>query len=93
MLYIAAYLLAVNMIGMVLTWLDKEKAIHHEWRIPEKRFMTLAAVGAGPGIYVGCKTFHHKTKRAKFMVGIPIIVAMQMLAAALAMAFGRQAQF
>lgn len=87
MLYIAVYLLVINLVGAALTWLDKERAIRHEWRIPEKQFMTLAVVGAGPGIYVGCRTFRHKTRRAKFMVGIPVIVAVQVLAFALICAF------
>jgi uncharacterized membrane protein YsdA (DUF1294 family) len=69
--------LIFNLVGMIIVAVDKYKAIHHRWRIPERVFFIMAALGAGPGVYGGCLLFRHKTKHNSFMWGLPAILILQ----------------
>lgn len=47
------------------------------WRIPESQLMLISAMGGSFAMYLAMKKYHHKTKHAKFTVGIPIIMVLQ----------------
>lgn len=68
---LAGYLVLVNLIGFVLVFADKKKAVKHQWRIPEKIFFLLSLFGGGIGIFTGMFRYHHKTKHWSFLIGIP----------------------
>ena len=76
------YLLIINALGLLIMLADKEKAKKHLWRIPESTLLTVAALGGSVGCYAGKRLFHHKTRKPKFSVGIPVIFAVQLLIAA-----------
>ncbi len=76
------YLLIVNAAGFLLMLVDKYKARKNLWRIPEKTLMTVAIIGGSVGAYAGMQIFRHKTKHPKFYIGIPVILAIQIMAAA-----------
>lgn len=59
---------------------DKYKAKKGLWRIPEATLMTIAALGGSVGSLIGMYTVRHKTKHLKFTVGIPLILAVQLIA-------------
>jgi uncharacterized membrane protein YsdA (DUF1294 family) len=63
--------------------IDKFKARLGRWRISEKLLLTLAVLGASIGIWSGMYIFRHKTKKASFSLGLPLIVGVQILAAIL----------
>lgn len=65
---------AVNIISAVITIYDKRQAKINGWRISEKSLLFLSILGGGPGMYVTMKRIRHKTKKKKFMIGIPLIV-------------------
>lgn len=73
------YLLSINLISFTLMKVDKEKSKKHKWRISEKTFIILTLILGGPGILLGKKIFHHKTKKFKFTVIIPSILILQLL--------------
>ena len=75
------YLLIVNAAGLLIMLADKEKAKKHLWRIPESTLLTVAALGGSVGCYAGMRLFHHKTRKPKFYIGIPVIFAVQVLVA------------
>lgn len=75
------YLLIINALGLLIMLADKEKAKKHLWRIPESTLLTVAALGGSIGCYAGMRLFHHKTRKPKFSVGIPVIFAVQVLVA------------
>ena len=77
------YLLIVNALGFLLMLIDKRKAIRHRWRIPEKTLFLTAAIGGSVGSIMGMYTFRHKTKHIKFTLGMPLILALQILAVVL----------
>lgn len=67
------YIVGINVVAFLLYGLDKQKARMNRWRIPEKVLLGLAFAGGSIGAYVGMKTFHHKTHKTKFSVGVPLI--------------------
>ena len=75
------YLLIINALGLLIMLADKEKAKKHLWRIPESTLLTVAVLGGSVGCYAGMRLFHHKTRKPKFYIGIPVIFAVQLLVA------------
>lgn len=74
------YLLIVNAIGFILMLVDKIKAKKNLWRIPEATLFLVAVIGGSIGSILGMYTFRHKTKHIKFIVGMPLILAAQVIA-------------
>ena len=68
---IYAVLIAINVIAFAVYGLDKKRAIHDEWRIPEATLLTLAAAFGSVGALFGMYTFRHKTRKPKFAYGVP----------------------
>ena len=77
---IAIYLLIINAVGFLLMLIDKWKARKNRWRIPEATLFLVAAVGGSIGSLLGMYTVRHKTKHIKFIVGMPLILAAQIIA-------------
>ena len=77
------YLLIINAIGLILMLVDKIKAKKNLWRIPEATLFFVAAIGGSIGSLLGIYTFRHKTKHIKFIVGMPLILAVQIIIAIL----------
>ena len=83
MKYILIYLLLINAIGFILMLVDKIKAKKNLWRIPEATLFLVAVIGGSIGSILGMYTFRHKTKHIKFIVGMPLILAAQIVIAIL----------
>lgn len=83
MKYVLIYLLIVNALAFLLMLIDKQKAKKKKWRIPESTLMGFAAIGGSIGALLGMYTFRHKTLHKKFSIGIPVILFLQLAAAAL----------
>ena len=71
------YLLTINAIGFLVMLIDKYKAVKNLWRIPESTLIAIALVGGSFGMLLGMQTARHKTKHPKFVIGIPLIFALQ----------------
>ena len=78
------YLLVINFITWAAYGLDKRRAKGGKWRIPERTLLILTVVGGSVGALVGMLLFRHKTKKAKFVVGVPVILVMHCVIAAMA---------
>lgn len=73
------YLLIVNALGFILMLVDKIKAKKNLWRIPEATLFLVAAIGGSIGSILGMYTFRHKTKHVSFLLGMPLILAVQIV--------------
>ena len=73
------YLLIINAAGFLLMLADKHKARRGLWRIPEATLMGVAALGGSVGSLLGMYAVRHKTKHLKFVLGIPAILAAQVI--------------
>ena len=73
------YLLIMNAAGVASMLVDKHKAKKKLWRIPEATLFAIALLGGSTGSLVGMYLFRHKTKHLSFTLGIPAIIAVQLL--------------
>lgn len=71
------YLIGINIIAFATYGIDKKKAKHHKWRIPESTLLFLAVIGGSIGAWLGMQKFHHKTRKKQFAIGIPFIFLLQ----------------
>ncbi|MBR5223127.1 MAG: DUF1294 domain-containing protein [Clostridia bacterium] len=77
MKYLFIYLIVISLVSVFVTVLDKFCAKHNLWRISEKTLLFLAVLGGGIAMYITMRIIHHKTRKNKFMIGIPAIVLLQ----------------
>ena len=75
---LAVYLAAVNLAAFAAFGIDKGKAVRQRWRIPEATLLGLALAGGALGGLAGMRLFHHKTRKARFFVGVPVMLALQL---------------
>lgn len=73
------YLVIINALGFVLMRVDKQRAKRKLWRIPEATLLATAILGGSIGSLLGMYLFRHKTKHPKFAIGIPLILAVQII--------------
>lgn len=78
---ILIYLIIINALSFLLMLTDKQKAKKDRWRIPEKTLIAVALLGGSLGGIAGMKLFHHKTLHSKFSIGLPVILAVQIVLA------------
>lgn len=65
------YFAAVAVISIILTVYDKAAAKRGAWRISEAMLMAVGFVGGALPMFITMKIIRHKTKHAKFMLGLP----------------------
>lgn len=75
------YLLIINAQGFTLMLIDKRKAVKKLWRIPEATLFSVALLGGSVGTLCGMYTVRHKTRHPSFTLGIPVILAVQIVLA------------
>ena len=74
------YLILINALGLLFMLLDKQFAKKGMYRIPEAVLLGTALLGGSLGCLLGMYLFRHKTRKAKFRYGIPLILALQIAA-------------
>ena len=81
---LAAWLVLINTVTFLIFGVDKLLAKHPRFRqrVPEKNLLLLAVVGGSVGALLGMYLFRHKTLHRVFRVGVPVILAVQLLLAA-----------
>lgn len=82
MLYWILYFVFISLVAIILTVHDKNAAQKHRWRIPEATLLWVAALGGSVAMYFTMQIIHHKTRHKKFMIGIPVIFFIQLIAIA-----------
>ena len=68
------FLMIINLLAFIIYGLDKRKAIEGKWRISEAALICLAAFGGGVGALCGMMVWHHKTKKWKFKILVPLFL-------------------
>ena len=61
-------------------YIDKQKAKKGHWRIPEKTIFLITVLGGGIGTISGMYIFRHKTKKMPFVIGLPVITILEIIA-------------
>lgn len=75
------YLVIINAAAFIIFGIDKRLAVKNRWRIAESTLFFLALIGGSIGALAGMHVFHHKTKHFRFVLGIPLILILQIIAA------------
>ena len=75
---VAAYILIMSLISIIVCIYDKKisKKNRVELRVPEKTLMLLSLFGGSVAMYLCMLLTRHKTKHVKFMLGIPLMIAL-----------------
>ncbi|WP_428909339.1 DUF1294 domain-containing protein [Niallia sp. Krafla_26] len=71
--YLALYFIIINIIGLIMMKIDKQRAQKHQYRISENTLWTIAVIGGALGTTIGMNLFRHKTKHLSFKIGFPIL--------------------
>lgn len=77
------YLSLINALALLLMLADKLRAKKHRWRIPESVLLGATALGGSLGALLGGSLgallgmylFHHKTRKPKFYITVPLLLA------------------
>lgn len=70
---LTGYLAVINFTTWVTYGLDKGRAKSGKWRIPERTLLLLALIGGSLGALAGMIMFRHKTRKAKFVISVPVM--------------------
>lgn len=73
------YLVFINVIGFFLILIDKVKACKNKWRIKENTLLLISILGGSIGELLSMLIFHHKTKKNKFIIFIPLLIIVQVI--------------
>lgn len=77
--FLILYFIIINLIGLLLMKIDKQKAKNHQYRISEKTLWTIAIGGGAVGATLGMQLFRHKTKHVSFKIGFPILAIIDVI--------------
>ena len=73
------YLAVVSILTIIVFGVDKMNAKSNRQRVRIVTLLGLAFIGGSVGALIGMYGFHHKTKKAYFTVGVPLILLMQVV--------------
>ena len=80
----------ISLISIVTCIYDKIAAKGlPKYRTPERTLITLSILGGSLAMYLTMQIIHHKTQHKKFMIGIPVIMAIQIILVILYFYFAR----
>ena len=71
----------MSLVTFLVMGSDKRRAKRGARRVPEARLFLLALLGGGVGGLLGMYVFRHKTRHPQFVIGFPLIAAVQLLGA------------
>lgn len=78
---LGCYLLLINAAGLTIMCLDKLFAKKGAWRVPERTLLLIAFLGGSLGSLLGMLLAHHKTRKPKFYILVPLFLALHISAA------------
>ena len=73
------YILLLNIAAFFLYQIDKRKAEFDKWRVSERTLILVAVLGGALGAWIAMKVFHHKTKKKKFSITVPVFICVWLL--------------
>jgi len=74
------YLFIVNVVSLLLFYYDKNRAKKGKYRVSENTLFMISFIGGSMGSIIGMHLFSHKTKKAKFLIGLPLILLLNIIA-------------
>ena len=78
--YLYLYFAVISLTAVIVTIADKIRAVKDKWRVSENALMIIALLGGGISMYITMLIIRHKTRKLKFMLGIPLIIILETIA-------------
>ena len=72
-------IILINIMTFSLFGEDKRRARQKQRRIPERILLFFAFFGGAVGALAGMYIFHHKTRKPKFRILVPMILILQIV--------------
>ena len=79
--FLIIYFFLINIVTLVTFWIDKSLSKHNQNRISESSLILLSALGGAAGGLAAMYLFRHKTKHAKFFLGLPALLLIHFIIA------------
>lgn len=79
MTYLLVWLVLINIVAVFVYRSDKKKSEKGKWRTRETNLLLYPLFGGGIGSAIGMYVFRHKTKRIKFIIGVPILTIVSVI--------------
>ena len=86
-LILYVYIAAISLFAVIQTIFDKRRAVRGGWRVKESSLLLTAVLGGSVAMLLTMLMIRHKTRKKKFMLGIPVIIVLQIAAAILVRRF------
>ena len=67
------YFILINIISFIIFGIDKRRSIKRKFRISENFLILLSVIGGCFGSLFAMFYYHHKNRKLKFLILIPII--------------------
>lgn len=77
--WIYYYFIVINIVGIFIMKVDKQRARHHQYRVREKTLWMVAFLGGAVGTTLGMRFFRHKTKHLSFTIGFPLLAILDVI--------------
>ncbi len=79
MKYLIVYLIIINFVGFFAYRADKKKSEKGKWRTKETTLLSISLLGGGIGSMFGMSIYRHKTKKMKFLLGVPFLTIVSII--------------
>lgn len=80
MFHYIVYMAVVSLAALIAYGVDKFKAKRGASRISEQKLLLFAFMGGAAGALAGMVLFRHKTRHLKFVICVPLFLALQIAA-------------
>lgn len=79
MIYLIVYLVIINLVSFWAYRTDKRKSEKGQWRMKEITLLSLSLFGGGIGSMFGMSIYRHKTKKMRFLFGVPFLTIVSII--------------
>lgn len=77
-----AWWILISLVAVVITVWDKLAAKRRARRIPEATLLWVGLLGGAEAMLLTMKLIRHKTRKPKFMIGLPLMIVIHIAAVA-----------
>lgn len=77
--YAAAWMAIMSIAGAIVCVRDKRAARRSARRVSERALWMLSLLGGATGMLIAMLAVRHKTRKLRFMIGVPLLAAAQLV--------------